>query len=403
APLGDADAFAEAHVAMRPSAADQIRRFFDICHRVHTQAHLLPQQAGLAELDAYAATLPLAFAHRRSTVADVLDAEVPDPVARSLCGLGSMLLGLPPSRLSLQTLAQSLYTYVVDGGFMFRGGVQSFIDALVESIERRGGEVAVGQAVTAITVEEDRASGVVLEDGRSVRARHVVSNADVGTTFGQLLNAADRPQAIQRKLRRLTVGSSSVVLHAAVALEAAADSPMVVASGTDLERSYAATAAGDPEAVVMWLPSLVDPTLAPAGEQVAAVCAFTPAVGGRPWADAAPEWEQRLLATADRLVPGIAAATTHTEVVTPEDLKALTSDDHGASFGWELTPLASGSARPAPRTPVAGLYLAGKWTQPGGCFLRSTVSGVFASQLVMADAGIDPAAGWQHASLPSLM
>ncbi|MCP4905709.1 MAG: NAD(P)/FAD-dependent oxidoreductase, partial [bacterium] len=75
------------------------------------------------------------------------------------------------------------------GGLMRRvkGGMGSLSEALVRSIEVKGGEVRLKQTVKRIVVEEDRAVGVELRNGEILRAAVVLSNLDKPATFLRLL------------------------------------------------------------------------------------------------------------------------------------------------------------------------------------------------------------------------
>ncbi len=82
-----------------------------------------------------------------------------------------------------------VYTFAQNegGGLMRRvkGGMGSLSEALRRSIEDKGGEVRLKSPVRRIVVEDGRASGVELRDGRRLTARAVVSNLDKpATLFG---------------------------------------------------------------------------------------------------------------------------------------------------------------------------------------------------------------------------
>ena len=62
-----------------------------------------------------------------------------------------------------------LFGYYFDGGYYPAGGSQRFADALVEAIEARGGTVKLKTRVERILVEDGRAIGVALADGRRVK------------------------------------------------------------------------------------------------------------------------------------------------------------------------------------------------------------------------------------------
>ncbi len=406
APIGTMEAFVGAHTAVLPDEhAAAVTSFFAAGTDLHEQAHALPQSAGLADLDRLQAEYPAAFRYRKATVNEALDDYLTDPVARAVCALNGMMQGLAPRHLSMNTFAQAVGTYVTEGAFMFAGGAQTFTDALVIAIERGGGTVLTGTAVASIVVAEGTVTGVELADGRTLHATAVISNADATSTYDHLLPADALPVPFLRKVRRLGAAPSAVILHAATTHDlAAADAKdTTVVSGFDLDACFDATAAGDPQSVLIRVPSLVDPSLAPAGEHVVAVTAFAPQSAEPDWEEAAERWRDRLLAVAEQTFPGLAAGLTHTQVTTPAMLALQARRQGGTAFGWAPTPQAAGGSRPAPVTPLPGLYLAGAFTQPGGCFLRAMISGVFSSGLVMGQLGVPASAErFNPESMPAL-
>ena len=81
-----------------------------------------------------------------------------------------------------------------------RGGMGSLSEALVRSIEARGGEVRTGTGVQRIVLEDGRAVGVELRGGEVVRARHVVSNLDKQATFFGLLGEEATPSEVAERI-----------------------------------------------------------------------------------------------------------------------------------------------------------------------------------------------------------
>ena len=96
----------------------------------------------------------------------------------------------------------------------------------------------------------------------------------------------------------------------------------------------------------------------------------------------------RLLARVDRVAPGFSDAVTDTFLQTPPDLERELGLRRGnvmhvemslpSMFGWRPLPELAGY-----RTPVAGLYLAGASTHPGGGVFGA--SGRAVAQVVLAD------------------
>jgi phytoene dehydrogenase-like protein len=82
-----------------------------------------------------------------------------------------------------------VYTFAQNegGGLMRRvkGGMGSLSEALARSIADKGGEVRLKTPVRRVLVQDGRATGVELRDGRCITARVVVSNLDkAATCFG---------------------------------------------------------------------------------------------------------------------------------------------------------------------------------------------------------------------------
>jgi phytoene dehydrogenase-like protein len=116
------------------------------------------------------------------------------------------------------------------------------------------------------------------------------------------------------------------------------------------------------------------------------------------WADARPVWatvptllDSSLAPPGEHLVIartlGGPADRAHLEERFEVDLELVDSLTVDTPFGWEESPATAGSRRPAPRTPLAGVYLAGHWTQPGSGTYRAILSGMHAARALLADEG----------------
>ena len=67
-------------------------------------------------------------------------------------------------------------------------------------IKRQGGSVLLNQNVEEILVDQGKASGVKLSDGRTVKSDIVVSNADPGWTYKNLIRSSPvRQRSLDRK------------------------------------------------------------------------------------------------------------------------------------------------------------------------------------------------------------
>jgi phytoene dehydrogenase-like protein len=115
----------------------------------------------------------------------------------------------------------------------------------------------------------------------------------------------------------------------------------------------------------MLIPSLVDPTLAPAGKHVASLfCqhANPQLPGGSSWDDAKEEVSELMLDTVDRYAPGFRASVIARRALSPLDLEREFGLTNGDIFHGQLTFDQLFSARPVLghgnyRGPLKGLYM----------------------------------------------
>jgi phytoene dehydrogenase-like protein len=144
-----------------------------------------------------------------------------------------------------------------------------------------------------------------------------------------------------------------------------------------LERAFDDAKYGRPsqrpylEAVI---PSLADPTLAPAGQHVMSILVqYAPyELSEGTWDAAARDrLGDRVVETLAEYAPNIPGAILHRQVLTPLDIEREFGVTGGDIYHGQMTLDQLYFARPLPgwsryRTPIPGLYLCGAGTHPGG-------------------------------------
>ena len=155
------------------------------------------------------------------------------------------------------------------------GGSPAVVAALKRGLESHGGELRTSAAVAAITLEGKRAAGVRLQDGTELRARRgVISNASPWDTL-TLLQGQDIPGSWQRKVADTPACKSFLHWHVGLRGDDLQHLPIHHVWVGDWQRGIGA----ERNMVVLSMPSLLDPALAPAGHQV--LHGYTPA--NEPW------------------------------------------------------------------------------------------------------------------------
>jgi phytoene dehydrogenase-like protein len=155
------------------------------------------------------------------------------------------------------------------------GGSASVVEALQRGLERHGGSLRTGCAVAQITIQDNRATGVRLGDGRQVHARRgVISNASPWDTLALLDQPASHPKW-RRKVVDTPACNSFLHWHVGLRGEDLQHLPIHHVWVGDWQRGIGA----ERNMVVLSMPSLLDPSMAPVGHQV--LHGYTPA--NEPW------------------------------------------------------------------------------------------------------------------------
>lgn len=269
-----------------PAVVEEWRRFAAVLKPIAAAADALPLLAlpsngldGLGPLLRRSGRLlphlP-ALRHLSGAFGPLVDRHLQDPFLRHwvdlLCFLISGMPMVDTNAAAMATLFGEWFDPEACLDFP-RGGSAAVVAALVRGLEAHGGALRLGARVQQVVVEDDRAVGVVLANGEQWRANHVVSNADAWSTAA-LLPEAVVPAWRRQRLQTPACGS---FLHLHLGFDAAGleDLPIHTVWVGDWDRGVQA----ERNAVVVSIPSVLDPALAPPGHHV--LHAYTPA--NEPW------------------------------------------------------------------------------------------------------------------------
>ena len=327
------------------------------------------------------------------SISDFLDEYFETPVVKAYLAV-SAIIGTALGPMSPGSAYVLLHHYMgdVDGnvgawGFA-RGGMGAITQALAASLRASGGEIRTGAGVARILVRDGRATGVVLDGGEEIAAARVVSNMDAKRTFLGHVAARDLPEPFLKRIRAFKTRGSSGKLN--IALDGLPRFPALPEGSpclkgdlhfTDtierMELAYDDWKAGrwsrDPFLDCM-IPTLIDPTMTPAGKHFMSVFVqyAPPKIEGRDWTDADRDaFGETCLSQIEAYAPGFRDLVLHAEIRTPRELEAEVGLTEGNIFQGELTFDQLLFNRPAPgyaqyRSPIAGLWMCGSSTHPGG-------------------------------------
>jgi phytoene dehydrogenase-like protein len=272
------------------------------------------------------------------------------------------------------------------GAMTARGGPGALAAALAKAAESAGARIRTGARVARILVRNNAAAGVVLENGEEIPASAVVSNADPRQTFLSLIDPLDLEPGFAVRARNYRARGTVAKVHfaldglpsfTALGGDAARLAGRVhIGPGIDyLERAFDESKYGafaEEPYLDVALPSVADPSLAPAGKHVMSVH-----MQFAPYALLGTDWNARRNALGDAVLktlaiysPDIERRVLHRHVLTPFDLERDFGLTGGHIHHGELSLDQLFTMRPILgwaryRTPIAGLFLCGAGTHPG--------------------------------------
>ncbi len=297
--------------------------------------------------------------------------------------------------------------YPVGNSATPRGGMGALTAAMASAARQAGAEIRAGAEVAQIIVRNGVAVGVALANGEEVAARIVVSGADPRRTFLGLIDPIHLPPSFVVKMQHYrsngTMAKANLALDALptfAALGNSADGAAALAGrihigpGIDyLERAFDhskyGTISSEPYLDIM-IPTLLDPSLAPAGKHVMSICMqFAPyRLKNSDWSRERDALRDTIIGTLNQYAPDLRSKILASQILTPADLECSYGLTGGHPFHGELALDQLFTMRPQLgwaryRTPIAGLYLCGNGTHPGNGLTGA--SGANAAREILSD------------------
>jgi phytoene dehydrogenase-like protein len=251
-----------------------------------------------------------------------------------------------------------------------------------------GTDIRLDAGVREVIVERDRAVGVTLDNGETIRAKYVVSGVNPKLLYTRLIPSGALPAEFLTRIGHWRNGSGTFRMN--VALSALPSFTALPGAGDHLTAGiiigpslpYMDRAWQDAReygwsrkpVVEVLIPSTLDDTLSSPGQHVASL--FCQHVApelpdGKSWDDHRDEVADLMIATVDNYAPGFAASVVGRQILSPLDLERDFGLLGGDIFHGALTLNQLFSARPMLgyadyRGPLKGLYHCGSGAHPGG-------------------------------------
>ena len=307
-----------------------------------------------------------------------VDSFLSDPRTRRLFSFQAMYAGLSPYR-ALALYSVISYMDSVAGVYLPRGGMHALPVAMADAAVKHGVSIHYGVTVESVETVGDRATAVLTTDGDRFPADAVVLNPDLPVAYRDLLGLD------ARRLERLDYSPSCWLLLAGSSAHYSRIAHHNIHFGREWDGAFRAllrdgTRMPDPS-ILVTVPTVDDPSLAPDDSTVLYVLEPTPNLDGR------IDWTAERSRFRDSIAAKVAA------LGYPDDIEVETFVD---PLDWERqgmergTPFAlshlfrqTGPFRPNNVNKQApGLVFAGSGTLPGVGVPMVLVSGRLAAERV---------------------
>ncbi len=397
------EALAQRLIERFPHEKKGIQGYLGAVSRLADELNALFEFKGLRDLITLPFRAPTVARWGLSSAASLVHAHVRDPLLRAILFAQAGDHGLPPS-LAPAPVHASVTAHYFDGGWYPRGGAYVLPRAFIRALERAGGQIRLSTPVAQILVENGNAIGVRLADGSEIRAKHVISNADPGQTFGKMMAQEHVPPAIKRKLARTKWSVSALSLFLATDLDVRAagmtSGNVWSYANTDLEGIYRLGMGSDLNGPAKDVPgffvtatTLKDPSKF-RGTHTLEAFSFLHSDAFRAWkaskdgarpadyAQLKAELTERMLQAVGRVIPGLPERTTFKELGTPLTNVHYCAATDGNLYGTEKSKWQVGPWAWPIRSAIRGLYMCGASTLSHGV-MGATFSGLIAAREIL--------------------
>src|SRR5438270_1513113 len=267
------------------------------------------------------------------------------------------------------------------------GGTGAITQAMAAAAKQAGAEIRTDAEVKEVRVKDGAATGVILSNGEEIAAQAVISNADPKRTLLKLIDptylAPDFLQKLQNYRTPGTVAKLNFALYGLpnfTALKGATNGALSSRIHIGPEIDYLERAFDDSKYgsfsqhpyLEVTIPTLTDPSLAPAGKHVMSVyMQYAPfKLKGTDWENQRSNLGEAVVKTLAQYAPDLPSLILDGQIITPKDLEDTYGLTGGHIFHGELSLDQFFTMRPLLdwaryRTPITNLYLCGSGTHPG--------------------------------------
>mgnify|MGYP006425605955 FL=1 len=250
------------------------------------------------------------------------------------------------------------------------GGTGALVGELANLLERQGVRVENGRSITAVHREGRRITGASVDDGRTIKADHFVSNLDPMHLYGELMDPAPVAARIKRRMAHSSMGLFVLYFGTDCQYPDVAHHTIWLGERYKelLRDIFDRKILSEDFSLYLHRPTATDPSFAPAGHDSFYVLAPVPnQLANIDWSVEGPKLQARIVEALEAtILPGLSQHIRADFHMTPDNFRENYQSVYGS--GFSLAPLFRQSAWFRFHNQAEGLdnlYLVGAGTHPG--------------------------------------
>ncbi|MEP0873978.1 phytoene desaturase [Trichocoleus desertorum AS-A10] len=389
---GDQDYLIEQIHQFNPDDVEGYHRFYRASEQVFEKGFPLMTQPFSYFTDMLKVAPDMLQLQSFKSVAGFVNQYIQDERLRQVFSFHPLLIGGNPFQ-STSVYAMIHKLEQAFGVWFAMGGTGALVQALVRLFQELGGELQLNCEVAEILIDgkTQRATGIALKSGGLLPADAVVTNADVASTYLNLVPSQFRRKYRDRHVQNLRYSMSLFVLYFGtnrrydqMAHHEILMGPRYREWMVDLfERKHLAS----DFSLYLHRPTATDPTLAPPG------CDGWYALAPVPNLDGPTDWQERTQPYRDAIVqyleqhylPNLSQHIVTERVINPLYFRHELNSYKGSAFSVEPTLFQSAWFRPHNQSEdISNLYCVGAGTHPGAGLPGVMSSGKIVATLIGA-------------------
>lgn len=290
-------------------------------------------------------------------------------------------VGLPPSDSSVFAMCTMLMSYLVDGTYYVKGGLQQLSNQLASRHLAQGGSIDFSTEVSKILIENDSVKGITTRKGDTVHCNTIVSNGNVLNMLPASISSSSVYRTIFNEDLQRTPATSlnAFTLYIGVKLDCESAKRL-----RGLHFKNKNMNSQDNMTMHVAVPSLHDATLAPAGHHV--VIAMRPFSDGNRHEndikEIAARHKETILGELESICPGFRERIVILESASPATFERYTLNTNGACYGWEKRPE---NMFIDVKTRINGLYQTGHWAYPNCGIAGAAYAGLTTAKKIVGE------------------